>query len=398
MIDKSLDKIAEEDLQLLVENQISEKKNLEYKAELSLNSDKEKIEFLADISSLANTSGGDLYIGIIENREKGTPKEIRGFRLENPDIEILRIESLIRDGIRPRLILVKLRCIKLANENSVILIRIPQSWMSPHRVILKGHDKFYSRNSAGKYQMDVDELRNAFTLADTVSKNIGKFKNERIGNIQLDETPVPFYEPAKTILHIIPLISLSRPIGIDIKSLVCSRNHLNKMHPMGHTSHEERYNIDGYLTYAIGADNNVSSYFQFYRNGIIESAEAHWLKSNKTIQITLLEKGIIDSLSDYLNLLNILRVPTPIFIFLTLIGIKEHKILPPNVILGTWAAVHTIGRDVLQLPELYIEDYPTKVDSVLRPIFNSLWNAGGYPEDPHYTDDGTWVYPKPFIR
>lgn len=394
MIDKSLDVIAEEDLQLLVKNQISEKKNLEYKAELSLNSDTERIKFLADISSFANTSGGDLYIGIIEDREKGTPKEIRGIKLENPDKEILRIDSLIRDGIRPRLVPVKLRCIKLANKNSVILIRIPPSWMSPHRVIFKGHDKFYERNSAGKNPMDVDELRNAFTLADTVRKNISKFKNERIGNIQAGETPVPFHVSAKTILHIIPLISLSRPISLDIKTIVSSQNLLNKMHPIGCTIHEQQYNIDGYLTYATGADNEVNSYFQLYRNGIIESAEARWLDWKETIQTTGLEKDIKDSLSDYLYLLNMISVATPIFIFVTLIGIKQHKMFPLNVIPESMKA-HPIGRRVLQLPEIYLEEYPIGVDAILRPVFNALWNAGGYAEDPHYSADDKWNNPKP---
>lgn len=45
MIDKSFDKIAEEDLQRLVENKISEKKNLEYKADLPLISDQDKIRW-----------------------------------------------------------------------------------------------------------------------------------------------------------------------------------------------------------------------------------------------------------------------------------------------------------------------------------------------------------------
>jgi predicted HTH transcriptional regulator len=62
LTNKPFDDILEADLQELIKNQISEKKNLEYKAELSLLSDKEKKEFLADISSFANSNGGDIYI------------------------------------------------------------------------------------------------------------------------------------------------------------------------------------------------------------------------------------------------------------------------------------------------------------------------------------------------
>jgi hypothetical protein len=133
---------------------------------------------------------------------EGIPQEIRGVKIENPDKEILRLESLIRDGITPRLVPVEIRSIKMLNENFIILIRIKPSWMSPHRVILQGHDKFYSRNSAGKYQMDVDELRNAFTLADTIRKNISTFRTDRILKIEANDTPVLCYESAKTILHL----------------------------------------------------------------------------------------------------------------------------------------------------------------------------------------------------
>jgi hypothetical protein len=392
MIDKTLDSITEEDLQGLIQNAIPEKKNLEYKAEIPLNSDREKIRFLADISSFANANGGDLYIGIVEDREKGIPQEIRGVKIENPDKEILRIESLIRDGITPRLSPVEIRCLKMLNENFIILLRIQPSWMSPHRVILKGHDKFYSRNSAGKYQMDVDELRNAFTLADTVRKNISNFRTDRIFKIEANETPVLCYESAKTIFHLIPLVSLSRPISFEIKSLVRSPDILNKMQPMGHTAHERRYNFDGYLTYSIGQENKASSYFQFYRNGIIESVEAYWLSRDKYIQIASLERGIIESLSDYLILMRGLRIPVPIFMFLTLVGVKDHRI-PPSRDTYLLSAEHMIGRDILQLRELIIEDYPTKVDAILKPIFDSLWNAGGYSEDPYYAEDGTWSGP-----
>jgi predicted HTH transcriptional regulator len=124
MINKKIDDITEDDLSMLVQNEITERRNFEYKAGLSLNTDKERIEFLADVSSLANTSGGDLYIGIVEDREKGIPKEVRGISIENSDQEILRIGNLIRDGISPHLAPPKIRCLKLTNGNYVILIRI----------------------------------------------------------------------------------------------------------------------------------------------------------------------------------------------------------------------------------------------------------------------------------
>lgn len=63
---KHIDDITEEDLQLLVDDQISERKTIEYKISIPGNSDSERKEFFADVSSFANSEGGILVYGIEE--------------------------------------------------------------------------------------------------------------------------------------------------------------------------------------------------------------------------------------------------------------------------------------------------------------------------------------------
>jgi len=67
MIPTDIDQITEEDLQALIDNSVIEGKTIEYKQSLPSNSDSDKKEFLADVSSFANASGGDLIYGIIED-------------------------------------------------------------------------------------------------------------------------------------------------------------------------------------------------------------------------------------------------------------------------------------------------------------------------------------------
>lgn len=59
-------------------NAVSEGRTIDYKRELPGNSDGDKKEFLADVSSFANTSGGDLILGVDENA--GVPIQITGFQ------------------------------------------------------------------------------------------------------------------------------------------------------------------------------------------------------------------------------------------------------------------------------------------------------------------------------
>ena len=46
--------------------------------------------------------------------------------------------------------------------------------------------------------------------------------------------------------------------------------------------------------------------------------------------------------------------------------------------------VCSINRDVLPIPEVYIEDSHINFHSILRPIFDSLWNTCGYERCLHY--------------
>jgi predicted HTH transcriptional regulator len=142
MIAAKLDQIDESAVEGLLFNAVSESKTLEYKSVLPGLSDAEKKEFLADVSALANTRGGDLVYGIAE--DKGVPTDIPGVVILDPDRDTTRIESLINSGIRPR-IRYETKLIRRAAKDPVFLIRVQHSWNGPHRVEYAGHNKFYAR-------------------------------------------------------------------------------------------------------------------------------------------------------------------------------------------------------------------------------------------------------------
>lgn len=155
--------ITADDIVSLFENRIAEGRTLEYKSELPHEGESKKIPFLAEVSAFANTSGGDLVFGVSE--ENGFIRSIDGVKVENPDKEILRLDNTIRNGIDPRLPSVHIRAIPL-NDAFIFVVRVPRSWSAPHRVVFNDHSKFYGRSSAGKYPLDVSELRSAFLLSE----------------------------------------------------------------------------------------------------------------------------------------------------------------------------------------------------------------------------------------
>jgi hypothetical protein len=386
MINKRLENITKEDLEDLIKNSVAEGKTIEYKLDFPGSSDSDKKEFLADVSSFSNTLGGDLIFGL--GAKNGLPTEIKGVEVEDLDGEIGKYENIIRDGIEPR-IRYSVHTLKLADKKVIFIFRMDRSWLSPHRVIFKGHDKFYARNSTGKYPLDTSQLRSVFLLSETLTDKINKFKIERIEKIVAGDTPVPLDENANIILHIIPLGSQSNeynlnPTGIDS----------SKIPPMSHyQGWDSRINFEGFLTYTSGATGNPYSYVQVYRNGIIEAVDNLILRQDrpgeKYIPYYAYEKSLLESLKIYIDLLKNLDVKTPLIVFLTLTGVRGFSMeVGPGVFRS---GSSTIDRDILQLPEAFVETFDTGEKEILRPMFDLIWNACGRSGSTNFDEKGNWI-------
>ena len=148
MLPDQLDSIDESHLSALVTDGVRESRSLEFKAELVLGTDSDRKEVLADVSALANGGGGDLILGIED--DNGTASAVVGLESFDPDKDTLRIESVVRDGIAPRIVGLRVRPVPLSSGSSVVVIRVPNSLNRPHMVVFKNWSRFYSRNLGWK--------------------------------------------------------------------------------------------------------------------------------------------------------------------------------------------------------------------------------------------------------
>ncbi len=132
----------------LIDNQVCEDRHLEYKRELPGNTSGDKKEFLADVTAMANSGGGDIIYGIEEKKENDEkPYSIKPISGQDADEVKQRLDSLLRNGIQPRLINYQLKEIKIENKSFLIILRIPRTLHTPYMVAYKGSQKFYTRNS-----------------------------------------------------------------------------------------------------------------------------------------------------------------------------------------------------------------------------------------------------------
>jgi hypothetical protein len=387
ILDKSFEEINEADLLLLVESKIPEKRNIEYKLDLPLDSNEGKKKFLADISSLANAAGGHIIFGVQE--ENGLPMAIPGVRSDDPDGEILRLENIMRDGIEPRLQGVSAKSIALSSGTHAFILRIPRSWSRPHVVNYKNHWRFYSRNSAGKYQLDVSEVCLAFLQSSELAGRIRLFRDERLGSIISEQTPARLLPGARIILHLIPYASFDVAASFPLDEIAKEPYYVKLINS---SMSNWRYNFDGILITSTEAE-EVQGYVQIYRNGIIEAVEVSMLRpqgDRRLIPSIVFEEELIEATKNYLEIQHQITVPPPVSILISLVGVSGY-FMEVNHRIGLWNEKrHPIDRDTLILPELIFESIPPDIPRALKPAFDAVWNATGLPASLTYNSQGEW--------
>jgi len=375
-------------------NQVSEGKSIDFKSDLHGDTDGDKKEFLADVSSLANASGGYLIYGMKE--VKGIASALPGISNVDPDREKQRIENLIRDGIAPRIIGITIRPIKLENGNYSVIIHVPKSWASPHMVIFKGTSRFFTRNSSGKYQMDVHEIRQSFLVSESISQKIRDFRLDRLSQISALDTPVPLTEGAKVVLHSVPLSAFQSVTPINISGTV---KDIFKLLPQ---ANQYRFNLDGLVIYSNIKENRIAYYRQLFRNGSVEAVDNYLLSSSigrMGIPSAIFESEIIKTCEDILQFQEKLGVETPIFIFLTLLHVKGYTMIVDQDT-ALLAVIRNydqeINSDVISFPEIVVENYSSisSLPDLMKPVFDACWNASGWPRSMNYDESGKWKISK----
>jgi hypothetical protein len=116
------------DLNALVTGEAEESSTLEFKRSDSLNLDQEKAksELSKDIASFANSAGGTIVYGIIEDNNCASALDDG---IDPRTIDKERLEQVINSRIKPRVLGIHINPVKLNNaqDNVAYVITIPQS-------------------------------------------------------------------------------------------------------------------------------------------------------------------------------------------------------------------------------------------------------------------------------
>ena len=384
-------------LEALQADGVREGRQLEYKEALPSNSDEDKREFLGDVTSFANAAGGDLIFGLRERRDAddkptGEIDALVGLPGLNLDAERLRLEAMIREGVAPRMPPVTFHEVLRESGPPCLLLRIPRSWAGLHMVTYKNLSRFFSRASGGKYQLDVHEIRAGFVAAETAYERLRRFRAERVARALALETPAPIAEGPKLILNALPVSSAD---DVWERVLRMPEDQIAIALPLvGGTPATWRFNLDGFVVHTLRDDLSRQCYTQLFRDGGIEVLTGGVIAKDDTrggFYAWGMEERVINGFARCQGFWQTVGVTPPLLVGLTLSGVKGWKVLRGPYGFGDLDA--TLDRDVVSPPEAILWDFATPADVVLRPLFDFVWNGGGWPGSPNYRN-GRWVKPQ----
>jgi hypothetical protein len=387
---KNFDDISESDLMELIASGVPEGAMMDYKREAYGGADKDIKEFLKDVASFENSSGGHLIIGIAE--EGGIPVELTPMIGVDPDKELQRMESLVQSGIEPRIVGIRLKSVSVSTGGYAFVIRVPKSWNPPHRVSAKGTNRFYIRSSAGAYEASVDELREVFTRLSTVQDRVRVFRSERLSRIGAGEAQIPLREGnGNLVVHLIPFSAFGIGEQVDIKKL--EELHMSFLPFRIATSLNYNINSDGFINFH--GVNHARGYVQIFRSGIVEVVECDIISNSqgrKIVSPSGIEASIMKRIIIYIDAMRLLEVSPPIVMMVNLMRVRGVSVEIGDRFLLLDSPI-PINREVLDLPEVLFEDFGSSAEyeALMRPIFNALWNSAGIAKSPNFDENGRWI-------
>ena len=389
-----LNQVEEQHILDLIAARAPETNIIEYKRETYGNALRDDLEFLADISSLANTSGGDLIIGIAATQGiADAPVPFTG----DVDAEINRLESRARAGLQPRISL-ESRAVSVQGGH-ILVLRVGRSYNPPHRIIRENSNRFWARSTAGKYEPNVDQLRELFTLAPRIADRTREFRATRLVRLSSSDAPVTLMHNDILVLHVVPFSAFDRDIPLPMAEL---EQDYTSFHPIGsRQSQALKINFDGFLTMSNGnrAANVERAYVQLFRGGIVEAVDGLYVRASgqPLIPVVEVERSITRHAMRLMRNLTAIGIEGPYAVLASLLTAEHARFNfahPGDDVAWYDRMGSYTDRPQYAFSEVIFDAAPADIQicaQKMRPLLNQLAQSGGMPESVSFRKDGTFI-------
>ncbi len=142
----------------LIANKIQEDLHLDYKQSSALHpTDKNKKEIAKDVSAFANSDGGFIIYGIVEDCNLPISKD---GGVNHIEFSRERLEQIISSNITPRIDGLQVKPIPISTTHSLYVVKIPKSYRAPHQAKDGRYYKRYNFESVAMQDYEINDIRN----------------------------------------------------------------------------------------------------------------------------------------------------------------------------------------------------------------------------------------------
>jgi hypothetical protein len=385
------------DLEQMIAAGIQEGQRLDFKEEYPLQwNDKAKHSLAADAVAFANANGGTLVFGMAQG-SNAEAKQINPQKIQSTDDERVKLHSFLSDLVEPSLPGVQAHAVSVTVSGvsgHVILVRVPQSWVGPHRSKMSNH--FLVRDGPKNKPLDIPEIRRQFLGSEERTRKLQNFRTDRLSKVITGETPFKLAEGAVLVVHIAPIQAILGHVAPDIVQY----SGLRRQIPIIATSSGAacvKLNFDGVVGARNVSDGVTHGYTLIFRHGFIEST---WVQT--TSDPARNAKPALPSASFEGYLKNFVTASIrevshwgasgEVLVMLSLLRADGMRLAYFSEFSGDES--REFDRDVLAFPE--IEVVPENGDPMqqMRPMLNMVWQAAGFEWSPNFNGKGEWVPPR----
>ena len=215
------------------------------------------------------------------------------------------------------------------------------------------------------------------------------FHRDRVDLVLRGETTFPLIETgAKAFVHVIPISHFASGEYLPL-------NNVPGLDPSGGAGVGAKLtvpNFDGRIAH--DDCRPAGSHIQVFRDGAVEVANMRILKKvsgQQQLEAFRVEGAVLSAVRQAHRFFR--GEPTiegPYVVMLTLVGVQGVNI-PSQSPSDHSIDVHQIERDRLEFPEVQIDDPACEdLPQVLRPVFDMLWQAGGWEKSLNFKGDGSY--------
>jgi hypothetical protein len=396
------DAITADHVRDLVSRRIRESRTLDFKQSLET-SDSGKVDFLQDVTAMANADGGTIIYGAVEGdgEDRGLIVDVKPLAIR-PDELQSTLTNILRDGVEERIAGVLHGALPL-DGGYVYIVRVPPSPLAPHMVIMRSSRlRFYLRANTSNDPMTVRQIKEAVLRADRAEDRAEALIDRRTEYWRTKHDTIQKGPPgygrqipaAQVLFHVVPLFP--PPGGVDLADpAVLQRFHEVPPFYMTDTDHVSHVmSLDGFANVPEFGDVRERSCTRLLRGGALEFQATDVLEIGRQqrptdddlqLDVQDFEEAVLTAMGHAAGLAEAGLVMPPVVVSLRLLRVRQASLTSPGMHLD----LRKPSEDTIGVDPVVVNNWGLQTASVARRLFDVVWQAWGFPRSQHYGRDGT---------